>query len=191
MGMSEFDAKNRARLISVLENIPDQHCPAGWRLTGSLAIGGLTEIGFSKNSDLLLVLSSSGRGVIDPVTGTVIARDDETDGDWLSERLLVCDGIGPLTGEHIELAGLNGGGLPLGSGQGESLEVVSPNWPLGDLIFCSDFGSALIDQFQSSCVRIASDHIRAYGFSWSGNTFIWATGSEIHVFVRHSEDVAD
>ena len=168
----------------MLGNIPNGRCPVGWRLSGSIAIGGLTDIGFSKNSDLLLVLSGHGRGVIDPMVGAVIARDDETDGDWLNRRLLLCDGIGPLADEAIQLAGLNGGGLPRGSGQGDSLEVVSPNWPLGDLIFCSNFGSALIERFQSTCLRVASDHIRAYGFSWSGNTFIYATGSDIHVYVR-------
>lgn len=183
--MSDVDAKNRARLISLLGNIPDGQCPAGWKMAGSFAIGGLTDIGFSKNSDLLLVLSSSGRGVIDPTLGAVVARNDEADGDWLDERLLLCDGIGPLAGEKIQLAGLNGGGLPRGSGRGESLEVVSPNWPLGDLIFCSNFGSALIERFQSTCLRVASDHIRAYGFSWSGNAFAYATGSDIYVFARH------
>jgi len=187
--MSDVDAKNRARLISLLGNIPDGRSPPGWRMAGSFATGGLTDIGFSKNSDLLLVLSGSGRGVIDPAIGAVVARDDEADGDWLDERLLLCGGVGPLAGEEIQLAGLNGGGLPRGSGLGESLEVVSPNWPLGDLIFCSNFGSALIERFQSTCLRIASDHIRAYGFSWSGNTFAYATGSDIYVYVRHGAEV--
>jgi len=158
-------------------------------MAGSFAIGGLTDIGFSKNSDLLLVLSGGGRGVIDPAIGAVVARDDEADGDWLDERLLLCGGIGPLAGEEIQVAGLNGGGLPRGSGLGESLEVVSPNWPLGDLIFCSNFGSALIERFQSTCLRIASDHIRAYGLSWSGNTFAYATGSDVCVYVRHGAEV--
>lgn len=188
--MSDVDAKNRARLISLLGNIPNGRCPDGWRLAGSFAIGGLTDIGFSKNADLLLVLSSSGRGVIDPMIGAVVARDEETDGDWLNERLLTCDGIGPLVGEAVQLSGLSGGGLPRGSGRGESLEVVGPNWPLGDLIFCSNFGSALIERFQSTCLRVASDHIRAFGFSWSGNSFVYATGSDVHVYVRLGTEVA-
>lgn len=182
--MSGLEVQNRARLTALLENIPDQRCPAGWVLSGSVAVGGLTEIGFSTSADLLLVLSSGGRGVIDPAKGAVIARDHQTVGDWLNEHLLLCDGIGPVEGESIRLAGLSGGGLPLGSGRGESLELVHPNWPLADLIFCSDHGSALIERFQSTCLRIASDHIRAYGFSWSGNAFAWATSSDVHVYSR-------
>nr|GAT45553.1 predicted protein [Mycena chlorophos] len=190
MEMSDVDATNRARLISLLGSIPNGRCPEGWRLAGCFAIGGLTDIGFSKNADLLLVLSGSGRGVIDPKTGAVVARDDASDGDWLNERLLTCEGIGPLAGEEVQLAGLSGGGLPHGSGRGESLEVVSPNWPLGDLIFCSNFGSALVERFQSTCLRVASDHIRAFGFSWSGNSFVYATGSDVHVYVRLKTEVA-
>ncbi len=53
-------------------------------------------------------------------------------------------------------------------------------------------GSArmFIERFQSTCLRVASDHIRAYGFSWSGNTFVYATGSDIHVYVRLQTEVA-
>jgi hypothetical protein len=184
MEMSEVDAKNRKTLISLLGNIRNGSSPDGWRKVGGFAIGGLTDIGFSRHSDLLLVLSSNGRGVIDPAIGAVVARDYDQGGDWLDERLLVCTGIGPIAAETIPLAGLSGGGLPRRSGQGESLEVVSPNWPLTDLIYCSGYGSAVIERFQSTCIRLASDHIRAYGFSWSGNTFTYATGSDVYIYSR-------
>lgn len=186
MDMSKVEAENRARLVALLDIIPASRCPSGWRLAGSYAVGGLTEVGFSKTSDLMLVLSSAGRGVIDPIRGEVVARDEEPTGRWLNERLLLCDGIGPLANETIQLAGLSGGGLPLGSERGESLNAVYPNWPLCDLIFCSDFGSALIEHWQASCVRIASDHVRTFGFSWTGNAFAYATSSDVHVYLRTS-----
>lgn len=184
MEMSDINARNRARLISLLANIPPASCPEGWRKAGSLAVGGLYGIGFSRSSDLLLVLSASGRGVIDPSIGAVVARDDEANGSWFNGQLLLCSGIGPIADEAIQLAGLHGGGLPTQTAYGESLEVVSPNWPVHDLVFCAKHGSALTERFQSTCVRIASDHLRAYGFSWSGETFVYATGSDVHLYAR-------
>jgi len=82
--MNEYEKNNRARLIQLLSKIPSQPCPPGWRKTGTFAVGGLTEIGFSQRSELLLVVSSAGRGVIDCTQGRKIARDDQVDGDWYS-----------------------------------------------------------------------------------------------------------
>jgi hypothetical protein len=182
--MPEFERRNRERLISLLSTIPFRTCPDGWRPVGAFSIGRLTDIGFSQDSELLLVLSSTGRGVIDPSVGLVVARDDEPDGAWLSESKLLCEGIGALSGEVVHLAGLRGSGLPRSSGKGESLELFAPNWPVQDLIYCSNFGLALIERHPSSCVRLASDHVRAFGFSWSGNTFVYATGSDVYLFAR-------
>lgn len=61
--------KNHERLISLLSNLPSCESPEGWEAVGKFAVGGLTEIGFSKTAELLLVVSSSGRGVIDCAQG--------------------------------------------------------------------------------------------------------------------------
>ena len=78
-------------------------------MASSFAVGGLIDIGFSKTADLLLAVSGSGRGVIDLLIEAVVARDDETDGYWLSECLLNCDGIGSHANETVQLAGVAGG----------------------------------------------------------------------------------
>ena len=49
--------------------------PIPWKLVASVAIGGLRSVGFDRNSDNLLVVSSQGRGVLDCITGEKIARD--------------------------------------------------------------------------------------------------------------------
>jgi len=67
--MTDYEKKNRQRLITLLSNLPSCASPVGWKSMGKFAVGGLTEIGFSKNTELLLVISSSGRGVIDCAWG--------------------------------------------------------------------------------------------------------------------------
>src|SRR5437868_6538834 len=52
----------------------------GWEKVGYVAVAGLTEVGFSFAADLLMVVSHQGRGVVDVVTGAVIARDRDEPG---------------------------------------------------------------------------------------------------------------
>jgi hypothetical protein len=90
--------------------------PPPWRLVGGSAVGLLTDVGFARGSDLLLVVSSNGRGVFDCATGERIARDrtvpDADSADWQDCFELEAQGIGPLKGQIIRTAGLFGGGLP-------------------------------------------------------------------------------
>ncbi|MDR6742526.1 hypothetical protein J2X56_004557 [Herbaspirillum sp. 1173] len=124
--MNDYEKNNRARLIQLLSKIPSQACPPGWQKTGAFAVGGLTEVGFSQRSELLLVVSSAGRGVIDCTRGEKIARDYEINGDWYSASSLTCEGIGPLKDERIQLAGLVGGGLPFPTGLSLIYSSVAP-----------------------------------------------------------------
>ena len=41
--------------------------PIPWKLVASVAIGGLRSVGFDRNSDNLLVVSSQGRGVLEKI----------------------------------------------------------------------------------------------------------------------------
>jgi hypothetical protein len=182
--MNNYEKANRERLITLLSKLPMSVAPKGWELSGRFAVGGLREVGFSKNAELLLVISSSGRGIIDCAQGKMISRDDEPDGGWYKPLELLCEGIGPLQAEVIQIAGLNGGGLPMSNRFAESLEVVSPEWPKSKLIFCAPFKSAVIEGHQDGCVYIASDFFRAYGFSWSGDSFVYATSSDVTTFRR-------
>jgi hypothetical protein len=184
--MNDFEKKNRERLITLLSKLPPSACPDGWESIGKFAVGGLAEIGFSKNAELLLVVSSAGRGVIDCIEGKKISRDDEVDGEWYLPAELKCRGIGPLQGETIHIAGLHGGGLPTSNSFGESLAVVSPEWPKSNLIFCAPYKSALTEGHQTGCVSLASDYFRTFGFSWSGNSFAYATESDVTIFRKRS-----
>jgi hypothetical protein len=60
--MNDYEKANRDRLVALLSKLPPGECPDGWEISGRFAVGGLTDIGFSKHAEFLLVVSSSGRG---------------------------------------------------------------------------------------------------------------------------------
>jgi hypothetical protein len=158
---------------------------SGWQLITSIAVGGLRAVGFDRHADLLLIVSSQGRGVIDCLSGKKIARDDEE--YYEGEEHLEAEGIGILEGKTIQMAGLFGGGLPLTTTDDWQLEIVCLNWPIEDLILVTP-GSDLYgsthnypDRFE----KIFSDScIRAAGFSHSGRSLVIATTSDVTIYGR-------
>lgn len=173
--------ENSLKLL--LRDIPN----CNWEPCIERAVGGLTEVAFSrKHHHLLLIISSSGRGVLDCLSGEIIARDYEEYGDWYDPLSLKCAGIGPLSGETLSIAGLCGGGLPLCNRYGEVLERVSPEWPLEMLIWCPPGKSALIASHKEGCLKLSNDYSRCAGFSWDGEFIISATSSDITVWKRQA-----
>ena len=67
---------NLERLENILGKIKDADTPEGWEKVTSAAVGGLTDLGFSKSNPYLLIISSQGRGVFDCNTGEKVARDE-------------------------------------------------------------------------------------------------------------------
>ena len=69
----------RKRILST----PITEDPKQWKRQCVASVGGLTEVGFADDSDLLLVVSSTGRSLFDCSTGERLARDrDEPDDEW-------------------------------------------------------------------------------------------------------------
>src|SRR4051812_30364334 len=101
--------------------------PKPWLKVGTIAVGGLRTAGFERESELLLIVSDAGRGVVDCRSGSKLARDDEE--YFEGERCLEAQGIGPLQGQTLRMSGLFGGGLPTFTNDGWSLEVVTLDWP--------------------------------------------------------------
>jgi hypothetical protein len=159
--------------------------PAPWKLVATFTIGGLRSVGFDRESENLLVLSSQGRGVIDCLIGEKIARD--YDEFYENETNLEAQGIGILRDRTIRMAGLFGGGLPITTEDGWQLECVTLTWPEEILILLPPrshlYGSVtghpdtMTKLFEDSCIR-------AYGFSYTGKSFIIATTSDVTVFAR-------
>ncbi|QDS14323.1 hypothetical protein [Xanthomonas arboricola] len=181
--MSSYKEKNRTRLIELINKISTEKNPEGWIHVASIAVGGLACVGFSRERPCLLVVSSSGRAVIDCKTGGKIERDYE-EYAGLSEHGLHCEGIGIIKNEIIPMGGLYGGGLPLGNEAGEALEIVSPEWPESHLILSKPGKSPLIEGHQSSCTIIYTGHLLAYGFSWCGDYIVAACSSDLDLWCK-------
>ncbi|MEU0480128.1 hypothetical protein ABZ260_13220, partial [Streptosporangium sp. NPDC006013] len=78
----------------------------------------------------MLVVSSNGRGLFDCSTGARIARDPDPDAGWPDTDELVHEGIGPLSGITVPVAGLWGGGLHTTAPGSWAVDVVAPDWPV-------------------------------------------------------------
>lgn len=173
------------RSWAVRRSMGQEHAP--------VAGGGVTEVGWSASGEHVLVISASGRGVLDATTGAWVGRDRGTDfGDWFDPFRLIAAGTGPCEGEQITMAGLAGGGLAALAHDGWSLEIVYPDWPMADIILCAPGLSILHEpgrpgRHLSSCRRIARTlELRAAGFSPTGDSIVVAAGDGVTIFRRSS-----
>jgi hypothetical protein len=159
--------------------------PSPWHRVATISVGGLRSVGFGRNSELLLVISSAGRGVIDCGTGEKVARDD--DEYYENEQFLEAEGIGPLQGQAIRISGLFGGGLPTPTSDGWSVELVSLDWPVKDILLLEPHSFLYGSLYGKPAIfhKIgAESELRACGFSYSGSSLVVATSSDIAIFYR-------
>ena len=179
---------NISRLESLRERIralQPTRPPEPWALRASCAVGGLSSVGFARDSDLLLVVSSQGRGVFDGLSGERVARDH---GDYAEDHLhLEAQGIGPLQGQTLRIAGAWGGGLALSTADRWSLHCVQVDWPGQDVVLIEP-GSHLFGELYDRPAAMHKIHadspLRACGFSATGRSLVIATHSELHLFSR-------
>jgi hypothetical protein len=160
--------------------------PAPWRKVTIIAVGGLRSVGFERNSELLLVVSSQGRGIIDCSSGNKVARD--YDEYYENEQFLEADGIGPLQGKMVHISGLFGGGLPTSTPDAWHVELVSLDWPVQDIFLVEPRSSLYGARHGLPAIfyKIGSEiELRACGFSYTGNSLIIATSSNLVIFSRN------
>ena len=173
-------------LVSYLRSLSVQDPPAPWRYVTRVHLGGVYGVGYGESSDLLLVVSAAGRGVFDCLTGDRIARDHDDNEAWYSEDGLFAEGIGPLQGTRVSIAGIHGGGLRLTTSDGWSLELVSPNWPNSFLLLRPPWRSGM--DYWKDAFKVApsadDDVITAYGFSPTGSSFVCVMNHVADIFAR-------
>ncbi len=165
--------------------------PAPWERRGSYAVGGLEAVGFARGTDLLLVVSSRGRSVIDCTNGLLVSRDSSMPGvdepDWYDCFNLEAQGIGPTTGVAIPICGLHGGGLPLLTTDGWVAERLGIDWPDECLLLVPPgswiYGLAYSKAALFTKVAVERE-IRAWGFSGTGLSLVLATSSDLTIFSR-------
>ena len=132
--MNYFESKefenHRDKIYDILKQIPSATNPVGWTNKGSFNVGGFEYFGFDESSDLLLVVSSDGRGIIDLEKAEIVARDFTKDFK-LDETLLFSEGFDLLKDKTIKLAGKYGGSvLPIRSKSGLEFKESIPSFPL-------------------------------------------------------------
>jgi hypothetical protein len=160
--------------------------PSTWRSIGAIPVGGLRGVGFDEEEELLLVESVSGKGVFDCTTGERIARDPEAVSTFAEEVRLESRGIGPLDGKTIRVCGLFGGGLPLMTLDGWSVELVHHNWPHVASLVLVPSGASLWDPAKArNCCKLAETEAPlAYGFSHTGQSLILAHSHTLEIWTR-------
>lgn len=158
--------------------------PSPWVKRSTRAVGGLTDVGFGRGSDLLLIISSQGRGVLDGLTGEMVARDRDDSLSWFDAFERLAAGIGPLMGQQIHTGGQAGGGLTSGTRDGWSVEIETFEWPLRRVILKSR-GWYESTFAEAGCTVLVDDStLRAAGFSPTGRSLILATSSDVTVYSR-------
>ena len=163
--------------------------PTPWKLLKVWGVGGLFQVGYAEDSDLLLVLSSDGLGVFDCLTGEKIARDLSCAHDYFDSIKLTAKGFGPLAEQTIRMAGLYGGGLPLFTKDGWGLELKANRWSHHDIYLRFPWQRDIPYQQQPEPTLIGNDEpceLRAFGFSETGKSFIIASSCEVQIFTRQS-----
>lgn len=149
-----------------------------WRQIVVYPCGGLTEIGLSADERHLLVISASGRGVIETSTGKRVARDyvvPRFDSEWIRMDRRLVKGIGPIADEWVSAVGLWGG----------MMSSVNPrNW-LVNLEKQGPSENVYIENQMSGqhyLIDIPFTEVRALGFSKSGRLLVFATSSEVVLY---------
>ncbi|GLW30433.1 hypothetical protein [Actinoplanes regularis] len=162
-----------ADLRAVLRSKTAVEPPAPW-CSRPIWIGGVTAVGFAPGSDLLVVLSHNGVGVVDPFTAKTVAREDDED-TYGEHYPVAVTGVGPVAGARIPLAGLWGGGLRTFTPDGWRVAVVAPDWPAEKVALIPPGERDPADDPGAAVIIHDDDPIRAAGFSDSGRVLVVAT----------------
>ena len=178
----------RPHLRPVVDMLTQARCydpPSPWMRKNAHAIGGLVAVGFGEHSDLLLVVSSQGRGVFDCTTGQRVARDRS---DYSYDPIaLEALGIGPLDDRLIRVSGFDGGGLPISTDDGWRAERFVIEWPIESLVLSPPSSwvyGILYDRHHEFTKVYEDSEIRAWGFSPTGRTLVLATSSDVTIYGR-------
>ena len=161
-------------------NEAHQNARSSWPTRHIIRVGGLFGVGFAIGSDLMLVTTHDGRGVVDCISGELVARDPDPLFPF-NEQTRKAEGIGPIAGQEILIAGeIYGGALS---------RVTDDGWRLiGQLSNSSDDTIRLIAPAgtvsEPEIFTGFIPEVRVFGFSSTGRCFVIGTGAEVFTFAR-------
>jgi hypothetical protein len=172
-----------AVLVDAL-HLPDGAPPAPWTRLGRIPVGGLLAAGFGLGGELVLVVSSTGRGVFDGRTGERLARVRETvDNTCYREEDGFAIGIGPLGGGRVAVDGLNHRCRVLARDTEDGWRLVLR---LEGGHECALLAAPSADPLpRGPAIHVAAlEEARAAGFSRTGRTLLLAEPHTLHLFNR-------
>jgi hypothetical protein len=181
MSGSRIPAHLRGR-FDYLNSLQPSSPPHPWTARGVIGVGGLLAVGFAEASDLLLILSANGWGVLDCQAGKWLTGDDELGSD-VQPGTFDAEGVGPLAGQSIRLAGPWGGGLLRWTYDRWSIEQNPVSWPDDELFLCPP-GEHLYQGDNLTKIAVLPSELRAFGFSPTGRCLVVATASDVTMFAR-------
>jgi len=160
-----------------------------WIHKNTFAIGGLQNVGYAPNQDILMVLSSQGEGIFNCITGEKIARKHNDDNWWFdtyNPETNIVEGFDCLHNIKIQTHGLNGGdNLPKKTIDG--WQLISANPEPGEKPFEQYMVTKLHLESPNKQEKIyltkdGACEFRAFGFSSTGKSFIIASSCELHIY---------
>jgi hypothetical protein len=150
-----------------------------WTQIAVHPVGGLIQVGYAKNSDLLLVLSHNGSGIFDCLKGQRIARNSDYPDEFLDQSTLIAKGFDVLDGQDIKTVGLFGGTLSTKTRDGWKLSIRQLSYDANGVYLNFDnTGEETLVADDEVC------EIRAFGFSETEKSFVIATSADITIFSR-------
>ena len=169
-----------------LNSLTPNEPPHPWRKLPAVHAGGLEHVGFGKQGDLLLLVSTAGRGVVNCLTGENLARDYT---DYFPDSgTLEAEGIGPLDGCSVRVAGIFGSGLSCYTNDGWNIERHPLSWPDDELILCPP-GHSMLWQPPNAATKATKllpliSSLVAFGFSPTGKSLVIASSSDVTIYYR-------
>lgn len=151
-----------------------------WPTRHVIRAGGLFGVGFANGSDLLLIATQDGRGVVDCISGELLARDPDPLFSF-DEHSRRAEGIGPIAGQEILIAGeIYGGTLPRSTDDGWRLDGELSNNSDDEIQLIAPIGTVGEPGMFTGFIP----EIRVFGFSPTGRSFVIGTGAEVFTFAR-------
>ncbi|MBP2832616.1 hypothetical protein J8281_10510 [Aquimarina sp. U1-2] len=158
-----------------------------WFKKEKFAIGGLREMGFKPNTDILMLLSSQGRGIFDCIKAEKIERDsyDYYMEEW-DEKTRIVQGFGKFKDEVFICGGFEAKDpIKKETKDGWKIKIKQET----RLDYRKVMKEAEVMYLVNNDKRIEIDVFhygidRAYGFSDTGNSFVLGISSDLYIWSR-------
>lgn len=164
---------------------------ATWKMTLQTAVGGAIAAGFERDTETLIVASSSGQGIYDCRSGQRIYRNRSNSG--YDPHRLEAVRLDDRSRPPVPMAGIDGGGLRTATSDGWLIDTFQTEWPIAFSVL-REPSASILDRHSDAAklgkhpgynlIRKSDELPRVFGFSWTGRSLIWMDSSELVVWSR-------